>query len=435
MSELLFLLISRFLILVGTGIIFYCFGLFIVKSIFKIQLFQSEFDNGIVYSMVGCIISTCLFASFTTNLKTILIVPFLFLLMILIQIKKVNFETPPYKYASNVNIKHLILLTIISVLTFLFFASYLYKTGSFNYQEIHRDEAYYSNVINCLLKFGVENTFTYSTSINNKLYHGTSPYHFFDLWLPGIVSFIFPILPIESFKVIIPTYSSSLFILIVYRLLSFYQVKPKYYILIIGTYVAGCIIPIDIPNTYFVRFDTLFTASTHFKNAIYFPLMMICVILLTNKKMFEGLITLLLLGSLNIQFLPVTSCAVICFSFYSYYKSKTNLQLGIYAACVIVAFFIFYSLFGNKSISTLNSNIFAYSDLTGISLFQIKYTLVEFVYRVGHKVIFIFTYLLPILGLFAFYFNQKKTINRFSPILIIYCFLLLAGIFIHCFFL
>jgi hypothetical protein len=59
----------------------------------------------------------------------------------------------------------------------------------FPWQQLIPDHAFYSRISYFISKTGIENEF-HHLNLLNPVYHGISPYHYFELWLNGLLSFI-----------------------------------------------------------------------------------------------------------------------------------------------------------------------------------------------------------------------------------------------------
>ena len=102
----------------------------------------------------------------------------------------------------NFSIKNITILLLFIIATFSWEAISIFSGGNFAGAEIEKDGVFYGEISRCLIENGNENTFGAANFIGND-FHFQTPYHYFELWLNGIVSFITGINPIHTLYLVI----------------------------------------------------------------------------------------------------------------------------------------------------------------------------------------------------------------------------------------
>lgn len=375
---------------------------------------------------VGLITSVMFFSLFSTHFTSI---NFLFIFVALgFLYDRKNSILIEYSFEESESHKYIFLALFFIVFSFLFYSIYEYNSGLFtNYRY---DDMFYTTVAYYITHQGVENTLHVSNLVSEEIY--LDYYHYFELWLTGLLHtfsnqnnntvFVLYTSTIINFSALLSFYYLLLtlkiklsFIKIFILLLIFGFISIITFSFYKGIFGSG--LDYGFYSIFLGYSDTTFVKGT----VLLLPICMGLHFLRENQ---------LFLASLMISILVVFSVVMLPFAFvsnvllvvYSFFRDKKQLKKLLFYNTIFYSFFIlFYYFYGNLN---KTSPVLYFSVYTEIYL-RIRVTLSMIVKN--------FIYFLPYFIIIAI-FLKKENIIKEKKIIVLYLILIVATSFMSSFF-
>ncbi|MFA6925108.1 MAG: hypothetical protein WC223_12760 [Bacteroidales bacterium] len=376
-SEILFLLLKNFfcgiialVFFMGTGKLFF--------SIFKTELYnkQKKYLNLFLELVAGITIIVASYAMIRTTFRTINI---LFLLLFIFFIyKKLSGKHKLFNSKLVFDFRDFVknILTVI----ILFFPVYLYQEYLFlghNLSILHTpypesDHFFYSNISYCISKTGIENCNIEFNLLFPSVLNKIAPYHFFELWLNGI---LFNVFGVYSYLSLIFITYPILILIIFIGIISLIEHigKVNFYSIIF------CFVLLLIDGVYFnfyekseiLRNNTFYTNISAFSllGYKYCPIFLFGILslnLLIRKNITFGLFLLTACAIISIGVFPGVIGGLILICIWLIYK-KINVNeiksVLIFLFIFFISYILIYKLFGDSNTQSYvrkNSYVYAF---------------------------------------------------------------------------
>jgi hypothetical protein len=401
----------------GVLLFLYLSAFFVGKYFFKFVLkfsLQDPFASIFFNCLFGAVVLVGIASLFICGGKSINFIYLFLLFFIFIErrmSKSAKADLPSLK------IDKTIILKIISLCAaaFIWNASVILKGGDFPIQEIEKDSFYYGEMSKSLIETGQENTFV-TANMANDAYHFPTPYHYFDLWLNGIVAKFFHLNYSLSLILVVYVFFMSLFSLGILACIGSFK-KPEWkhvllaFILIFvsGTYLTERGMNM---NRYIAQMEGMGERYGGKLAAVY-CLTLAFIYLFSIKRSKKALLLLLVMPLFSISLTPAVLGGLSLYCIWQFFKDKDSkafyarvLQYTIIVGTSIGGFY--YIFYENNLNFRFDKSLNEYTDFTELSFFRLKYFLVELFLKVwAHPFLFLVNYLPFVLIPFVLYFSRR----------------------------
>jgi hypothetical protein len=418
----IYLVLNLFLYTLG----FYTLKFF--KNTFSINRFYTKIFLSL---LVGLIFTVLVFSLVKSNFLTGCLF-FPFILFITFYKKSIKFTERDSPFIKAQKPLFYLGILLILLFPFLWFSSVFLKLGDFHYTALAYDSVWYSELSNYLLETGKENKWGMFFSDTSSI-AGVEPYHYVDSWLNAFCGFVFGGNSLFNFYLltypilILMTLLGFLAIIEHYVVISFLQCLVAVSLLFIG--------PVYQLKTQNYHFNTMAceipTQHLGEKFAIYYPFIILSVLLVLNGYLIEALLFSLTLCVVSSTVFP----AFIGFYLVLIFIKKANREIVWKSILFFSLYAIFFGFFKTKGTSTASSQyMLDFTDFESFSIHitWIKLALSNFGYGffISLKYALInYIYAIPILFYLIFY---KK--NQLSKTLSLFIILNLVGLLMAGFF-
>jgi len=406
MPESCFLFIKFYSFCLFSLLFFFGLGHFLLKPASRLFQAKGFYATVFINTLAGLCACVLFYSIIVARFKTIhlafvLVIGFLLLEAILYTRKHRNpVSLLPYEPSSPLSLpelaKKILPLLLLSLLVYTWFAVLILNFhGGFGYilngnpAADYYDKIYYSNISQMLSLTGQENRCV-TQNLLNSVYHGTEPYHYFELWLNALFSTQFKSLNFVSLYLL--TYPVTNF-LILLGLFALAEMITRVSIPVLFTtglfvFVGGLYFGnIFIQSPYLVSFGESTLEFGGEKYAIPLLLGICCFLFYARGYTLLGLTVLLLIPVVSVGTLPGLAGGLALFLLLSFLFRKLSLpeflRIGAYLLSLILFILFFYRRYGiNLHTPYLKQNAFYYSDLDGFSFRSVKIYAIELAYRI-----------------------------------------------------
>jgi hypothetical protein len=291
------------------------------------------------------------------------------------------------------------------------------------------DWGLYSVNVQTILQTGQENTYNVHNLLDRS-YHGVTPYHYFELWIGGIWSKIFPhALRIYVFSLVVYPILSIVALIAgwmwldeirsstrLHRFLAFLCLFTAGWFFLSSRFIQGS----GFTQLLILSFDDLnaFLIDVP-KRAVVFSFLLGAILLIKNSKTVPGLIMLLALPVFSVDSVASVFGGTFLYILYALRRKTISFRDAIFIwfayAIFAALFFLIYKVFGNHPIS-----LYSPSDL------------LQQTFRQGHVVIpflFVTRALIAITALYSFHLFILWLLRfKLNSILVLLTGMLLSGL-------
>ena len=397
--------------------VIYISGFFVLKS-FRKKFIVPGFYTGLFLSfLLGLITLVFIFSIVKTHFLTVCIFfPVVFFLSF--YGKKIALSSVDAIEGKNNKLSFYLVNTLLVLLPFIYFSFVLFKNGSFHFNAVAYDNATYSELSVYLAETGFENKWCMFFSDLSSV-KGVEPYHYVDSWLNAITCSVFGSNALQSFYLV--TYP-LLITIILSGILAIVEHFKKIRILELTLAVLllfiGPVYGIKNLNYHFNSIGCEIPLQ-HFgeKFAIYYPFILLSILLILNNYVKESVLWLLSLCIVSSTVLP----AMVLFSFFLLLisgKNKKHLLVRISLFFILyIGFFVLFS--SGKNSSGNSNNMLGFTDLETYEFSSrwFKLSLSNFAYGFGTSLKYFFADYFYMLPLFFYVIFFKKDISINKPLL------------------
>jgi len=432
--------ITYFLVLLALFAVSYGIGFIVFRTLIRVELkgFYSDFFLKSLIGVSILILLASLFYSKCNTINFIFIFIGLFLFYEFYLCKKEKLTNHAQSQPDKINsftFKNIYVLLFIVFVCFLWQAIVTLKLGSFPINKIERDSFYYAEISKLLIQTGIENSRS-NYNLVGQSYHFSTPYHYYDLWLNGIVGQIFNLNFTLSLYLIVYSFFSGIFLI---GILSCTEnagsVKWKTIaFLILLLFVSGIHFSENLPGlaNYYAWMPGI-TERCYGGKLIPVYCFALCSLILfvLNKKTRSGLIVLLCLPVISISTAPAVLSGLFIYCIYKLFKKENRtfyFRMLAYTVIISGCIFMFYHFQTDSLSHLLDKSLISYTDLTNISFFRIKFYLVELFLK-SYPVPFLFLLNhLPFILPLCFLFFKKGVDSQFKSILSLFTIFWFTGL-------
>ena len=394
------------------------FTLYFIGNIFKIpSINNSKNSFGIIFIklIIGLFISVSLYSLYQTNFASVSIVFLVILLLIVIRyFKNIKLNI----LINREEIKFFIYGAIIIIPIYLI---QLIIIGNDQYL-IDTDKLFYSRISYFLVENGFESIYNNTSNLFPEIFQGTTPYHYFELWLNSLLSNVFNLS--SSITLCLFTYP----LLIFYSFLGLLSILETYSEIKSLTYIV-CFLLIWCSPFYLEIYRKLFENGNFFLNTTTFGItghtyrtspitswgqknLPITILFLfsyymyrlKNKQISNN--ALLVMPIISIAMAPAIFTGLCISNFIKYLKTKNKKYFKSLIYTILIAFSIltFYFLTSSKgSHNTSTSMIYNF-----LEFLNIKGEILRFFFKIVVPVIWMLILYSPYIVL---YLLHKKNIK------------------------
>jgi hypothetical protein len=333
-------------------------------------------------------------------------------------------------------LKNVLSLLALTVMVFLWQSGIVFKCGTFPVEIIEKDGFYYAEISKCLISTGWENTFAASNLIGES-YHFPTPYHYFDMWLNGIICRLFKLNHSLSLYLIVYSFFSIVSLSGLLAIIEkFAKVKSLHKILaLLLLFVSGLYISKNILHLerYSIEMEGIMERYGGKLASVYCFVLGVIILFVLNKNIKIALIILLCLPALFISLAPAVFSGMLIFCVFKMFSKKEDkkffLRLMFYTLIVMTSIAAFYFLFKKNDLNyRLDKSLMNYSDLYSFSFFRIKFYLVElFLKCYAQPFLFILNYL-PFVLLLVYLILRKNAGPYFGSLIKLFSLIWLGGL-------
>ncbi len=413
-----------FLIFTAWFLLLFVSGSLIYSSFIKYPATHNLYTLIFRNTFLGYILFVTIFSIWKTHFETINIIYLLLLLFSLLELKKSRFAGKRNINIPGVKISDIIFLLTAWGFVFIYMWMIFYNSGSilsFNFH--YGDYVNYSRISHEIAKTGQENGFGVYNELNHH-YHGSEPYHYFDLWGGAIVNKIFGINNYLSLVLIIyPLF----YFLVICGLISLLKrvTITNFLITLTGLWVGG------ITFHFYNSWHFLSTINNFSFNMLtpgifklsYFYVFILAAFLLSRQGLYS--LSILVFSGLalaNIVSAPSVSITVffmeILFYYLKFIDKRQLTRLLIYVLITGISIIIYYALFKNEYSGIVGVNINEPLKLISIN-FQKADLITQLHIIMGSALSIVILYFFYIISAVAFIHNwsSKKSIFYILTIL------------------
>lgn len=323
---------------------------------------------------------------------------------------------------------------IIFVLAFLWQASVILKMHGVPVESIEKDSLFYAEISKSLINTGFENTFAnYNLASSNYLY--PTPYHYFDLWLNGIMAKTFGLNYSLCLYLVTYTFFTALFMLGILALAEKFTTIKWYHFAIafLLMFVSGLYVSENGFDLYNYsaqmegmneRFGNKLSAACCFALAF--------ILLFTNHHFKSAFSVLLCLPFISISLAPAVYGGILVFCIVSILRKSEHkrfyLRLIIYVIVCLVFIELFYSLQKKNNLNyRLTHSLFEYTDFKQVDYHHLKYFTIELFLKLwAQPALFFLNYLPFIFVPVVLYFKSGE--NKFRLLTAVFVCIWLCGL-------
>ena len=395
------------IILIGTG--------WVLLNLFKIKFERNLFfTQKFAELILGTIVLTSFWAIIHTKGLTIHVLNLIILYIIYKNIELKN-DNSTLKNDSNFINKNYIFLILGVLATFTINYINTSEIGNFRIKSPYYDMVYYASVSDFLSITGIENDnhgYNFLANENTKI----QPYHYSELWLCNLITFIFKNLSIINIQFVVPSIYIFNFLLGIFAFFEFNKQKINLYILLISVVFIGTG---GIYLNWYKNFDSLnfiYIAdilSKPWKIGLLYTIVQGSIILLLYTQYRSAILVLLLGIIVNIGFTFAAFGGLVLCLIQLYFNKKINLkkviELITLTLLTIITIYITYSILGRKNHTTLSN------PLTNNKIFEHVFLMVKvfkssFINTILLVIPIVFTFLIVFKNKLNVYFERYKTI-------------------------
>lgn len=294
------------------------------------------------------------YSTFKTHGRTvnILLLP---LMVYLIYFFRKSFSTN-FKFNKKEIVQEFVWSLLPFALMFLYQCWFYFDFCKGELKPLFGDYYWYATFSDSLKLWGAENYFTSTNFFFPQFRHGLMPYHYPELWLNAFFSSIFSISTLNSYYFLICTLLPSIFIIGIASLLK--SISTNKILLSFIAFVLCFISGINVPYiSHTLQNDVWSIMCLGQKTAFIYIFILLGMILLKDKKIYESCIVFSIIPLFTITLFPAIVGGLTFFfiSIIFINKGKDIKQYAIlmgFMLIIIVGFGIFYSI--NKSVLSSN---------------------------------------------------------------------------------
>jgi hypothetical protein len=264
-----------------------------------------------------------------------------------------------------------IILLLLLIFCFSWQAISIFLPGTFPGAEIEKEGVFYAELSRCLIESGHENTFT-TANFLYKNYQSPTPYHYFDLWLNGTLSWITGFNSVYCLYLVVYPFFMLLFLAGLLAIAESY-VKLNWRTVLVCIallFVSGTRTSEYLPSTSHLSAEMLGMTERSYGGKL---LPAYCVIIYFMHCFFiekkrSSLLYLLLLPIFSISFAPGVFTGLFIFSLFKFFRSKEDkafyFRLFLYTWLSAAFIFCFYYFTKTESLNyRFDKTLSDYSDL------------------------------------------------------------------------
>lgn len=395
------------IILIGTG--------WVLLNLFKIKFERNLFfTQKFAELILGTIVLTSFCAIIHTKGLTIHVLNLIILYIIYKNIEFKNNNSTLKNDSNFINKNYIFLILGVSAI---FTINYINSSeiGNFRIKSPYYDMVYYASVSDYLSITGIENDnhgFNFLANENTKI----QPYHYSELWLCNLITFIFKNLSIINIQFVVPTIYIFNFLLGIFAFFEFNKQKINLYILLISVVFIGTG---GIYLNWYKNFDSLnfiYIAdilSKPWKIGLLYTIVQGSIILLLYTQYRSAILVLLLGIIVNVGFTFAAFGGLVLCLIQLYFNKKINLkkviELITLTLITIITIYITYSILGRKNHTTL-SNPLTNNNLIEHLILMVKVFKSSFINTILLVIPIVFTFLIVFKNKLNEYFQNYKTI-------------------------
>lgn len=359
----IFVLFLLFIALVGLS---YCLGKLISPTQVVEYKIRQVFLN-IFWGSICIIFCFALFKSHFSSFYVVLFLPFCFYLFINRQ--NITLRT---KYFLC-DFKALFLLFPLIIFSFVYWLFFTVNIQDLTIKNAFYDYHLYSELARGLIYNGTESFYTRFYLLYTP--HGTTLYHFFDIWLSAFISDIFKI---NTFDVLLLVVYPFFYLLTLLGIASFIEKKTcNVWFQMFGSILITFILAIDfstISSVQLLKFSWISQPSNYFhlKVLCTYPFILCALHLFTDKKYNSAVFVLLILTTIYTTLLVSIIPALFIVSLYLYLKTKDKNNFFL-ILLYIISFVVHYTLFVDKQASITSGSIPVFVSFKTVIIVFIEY--------------------------------------------------------------
>lgn len=377
----------------------YTIGSFILWGMNRHQSHSSFYDV-FVKVLIGLLSVVIVYSAIKTRGNTIhigLIVVAIFYWFQFKPTKVINARKPLFIPYIVKNTKTLLLLFVISLLWYSFYAYWFYSGK--HYAILHFDEVYYSFVSSKIGMFGIEG----SAPFYKNCTAGAQPYHYVELWLTYMVSTLCKINPLLVISVILKSFFTGLLVMGMFALTNLYTKHIRMYIIAFFSILFGAIVLDYSPALQMA-------INAHQVKMLLVAMFFVWFVILVIKKEAYWFYPLLMLPFINIATLPVIACVLCIYALFIWFRNHKQKAIKILISTLGVSLFIalFYA-FQSKSETAYIE--LTYSDWKErfLPYYTFNFFIHDTIRYIKHYILYI-PYFLP-LGFICIYYRKANKNN------------------------
>ncbi|MDD3875732.1 MAG: hypothetical protein PHT69_03870 [Bacteroidales bacterium] len=437
---------ALFLLLLQNYFIFFSFILitallgFTIWHLLPIKKNDPKSVLSLFYSLLfGICVIVVFFSLFITNFKTINIsLIFLGILLIAKYFRKdsINYKEN-YSKITDFAKNHTIRILIFSLPFFLFEAFYFFNNEDFHYIIPFVDYIDMHNISQVITQTGQENNKYLLTNFYYPQFHGIAPYHFFELWLNGFLSYFLPLPGTLTLMLFVyPFFYFTSFIGLIaiweqYGKLNLFKYILSLIILITGGMYFKFYNNFQILEFYGGNVGNLMHIWGK-KSAVLYPFIIAAYLSMAMKEYILSLAFWLCLGVIAIGVLPGIAGGIFIFIITNFIHksfSKKEYKTAILLYLIFIPFFgSLYFLWGNKNEESLGFSTIIYDVITALDYDFIKVIFFRTIFPVLRMVIIFSPFLLFIIYvLWQVKKNDKSSYKLLIQFSLINFFILTVG--------
>lgn len=396
------------------------------------------FSNAFIGSVLGLLIFVPLIALYYSRGNTVQLLILLPVLMLFLSTRRKIESGPPLSISlKQIGLRRLLMLLLAWILCFGWQTLVVVKLNtSFPFDLLEKDSAYYAEISRCLMLTGQENTFTVS-NVFSSAHHYATPYHYFDLWFNGWISYVFGLNPLLTLYLVSYTTFSFLIVLGLLTIAERYEMFTYKWVFIsfLLLFVSGLYISEKVLHLYNYQAQMEGIQERYGgKLSLIFAFAVASISAFERREESLGWTILLCMPVMYISLAPsIYGGSVIYLVLNSITRKtiQTNLKWLILLVLMLTGLFLFYFIQKDEQLNyRFSGSLLSYTDLTSISFFRIKYFLVELFLKVyAQPFLFVLNYL-PFVVLIFMY--RKKLTEEFKKPLLLFTIICGCGLLFAC---
>jgi hypothetical protein len=395
------------IILIGTG--------WVLLNLFRIKFERNLFfTQKFAELILGTIVLTSFWAIIHTKGLTIHVLNLIILYIIYKNIELKNNNSTLKNDLNFINKNYIFLILGVSAI---FTINYINSSeiSNFRIKSPYYDMVYYASVSDFLSITGIENDnhgYNFLDNENTKI----QPYHYSELWLCNLITFIFKNLSIINIQFVVPSIYIFNFLLGIFAFFEFNKQKINLYILLISVVFIGTG---GIYLNWYKNFDSLnfiYIAdilSKPWKIGLLYTIVQGSIILLLYTQYRSAILVLLLGIIVNVGFtFAAFGGLVLCLILLFLNKKitlKKVIELISLTLLTIITIYITYSILGRKNHTTLSNPLTNNKKFEHVFL-MVKVFKSSFINTILLVIPIVFTFLIVFKNKLNVYFERYKTI-------------------------